>query len=421
MLEDGLFDRMSQRNCERLRWKRESGAVRVLCAQPDGDWDQASTIFREVELAPVTLAFARGGHERLDFVWRAETGMRLVCAVHSTELGPGSGGLRRHDLVVPERELVRDALNLSRAMTCKQAAAGIKRGGSKLCLQSPGVPEYGRDRYLSVLAEEIDLSGTLTGPDTGLPPSVFEALAVRSPNVTCCGSGVQAASHGVRAAIGATAAALGGPLSELHLGLQGLGALGLPLARKLITEVSKLSVTDTNHHRIDLLTSSLNPDERERLQIVPPYQIGELALDIFVPCALGALITEERIPKLRVRAICGGANNILAADSLSEELTLARWLLEAGILFVPDWLSSAGAAIHAATQLVEGVNFDESHARAKVLRHCGGTVDQILSEARQTAHAPLEIAVRELLLPRGLRCAREALGSARTSEAGPAR
>ncbi|MSR75197.1 MAG: hypothetical protein EXS14_06995 [Planctomycetes bacterium] len=424
MLEDGLFDKMSQRNCERLRWKSEGGALRVLCAQPDGDWDQATTVFRDEELAPTSLAFSRGGHERLDFVWRAETGLRLICAVHSTELGPGAGGLRRHELVIPEREVIRDSLNLSRAMTCKHAAAGIKRGGSKLVLHSPGVPEYGRDRFLSVLAEEIDLSGTVTGPDTGLPPSVFEALAVRSPNVTGCGSSAHAAATGVRAAIGAVAASLGAPLAELHVGVQGLGTLGLPLARKLVTEVGTLSVTDTDHRRIDLLTSMLNTDERDRVQIVPPYQLGELAMDIFAPCALGALITPQRIPSLRMRAICGGANNILAADSLGEELELAGMLLQAGIVFIPDWLSSAGGTIHASTQWAEGLAFDEGHARARIQRHCGATVDRILGESRQTAHAPLEIAVRELLLPRNLRCALEALEALeapRTSKPGTPR
>ena len=72
----------------------------------------------------------------------------------------------------------------------------------------------------------------------------------------------------------------------------------------------------------------------------------------------------------------------------------------------------------ASTQWAEGLAFDEGHASARIQRHCAATVDRILGESRQTAHALLEIAVRELLLPRNLRCALEA---PRTSKPGTPR
>jgi len=406
MLVDGLLDLMAQRHCERVRLRCTDGVMKVLAATPEGDWMNALGLFTEQELQPLLRAFEQGGHERLDFVHREELGLRLIVAVHSTELGPAAGGLRRHDLVTPEREIVRDALQLSRAMTYKHAASGIARGGSKLILHSPGVPEYGRDRFLGALAEEIDLSGTATGPDMGLPPSVFEALAARSRNVSCCGALSSAAAYGVHAAIGAVAAALGQPLSELHVAVQGLGTLGQPLARQLAGEVARLTVTDVDHRRIDQLLDSLREEERARVQVVAPYQIVEHTSDILSPAAMGGIITQDRIAKLRCRAICGGANNVLAAGSLRDELQIARALNAAGILFVPDWIASAGGAIHAAVREKEGASFDERHARARIQRTCGTELDRLLGEARRSAHAPFELAVRGLLLPRALRSLR---------------
>lgn len=407
MLEDGLLDLMARRHCERVRFRRTDGPVKLLAATPEGGWAEALGLFMTEELLPLVRAFEQGGHERLDFVHREELGLRLIVAVHSTELGPPAGGLRRHELVTPEREVVRDALHLSRAMTLKHAASGIPRGGSKIVLHSPGVPEYGRDRFLGALAEEIDLSGTATGPDMGLPPSVFEALSARSRNVTCCGALTSAAAFGVHAAISAVAASLSQPLTELHVAVQGLGTLGQPLAHQLAREVAKLSVTDVDHRRIDQLLDSLNEDERARVQVVAPYQIVELGADVLSPAAMGGIITAARIPKLRCRAICGGANNILAAENLREELELARALNAAGILFVPDWIASAGGAIHAAVREKEGPEFDERHARARIQRTCGTELDRLLGEARRSAHAPFEMALRDLILPRGLREARQ--------------
>ena len=401
MVQTRLFDGMRDAGVERLRFKRTAEGFRMLAARKDGSWEPASSLLPDLtgDMDAVLALFRIGGHERLDLVYRDEVGMRFLCAVHSTEQGPGAGGLRRHELSDPEIEVIQDLLNLARAMTYKNKAAGLGRGGSKLCVHNPGIPDYAREQWLTCLAEEVDFSGTVTGPDTGYESSVYRELAERSFNVSGVRDGgtARSAAVGVIEALRATSAALGRPVGETRFAVQGLGRLGAHVAEELAGAGASLVVTDKDHRRIDALVSSLTPETRERVQVCAPYQILGTEADVLVPCAVGGVIHGGIIRDLNVRAICGGANNQLQARSLDEELDLARDLMGGGILFVPDWLASAGGAIHGVMELTEGETFDVRHALARIHRVCGWMVDEVLGEARATGHAPLEIAVSRYL------------------------
>jgi glutamate dehydrogenase/leucine dehydrogenase len=399
-----FFDAMRDAGVERLRFRRTpEGSIRIVAALRDGAWEEERARLPGAESASawVTERMLRGGHERLDLVFREEVGLRFLCAVHSTHLGPGAGGLRRTDLVVPEIEVIGGLLNLARAMTYKNAAAGSGRGGSKLGVHNPGIPEYERSAWIECLAEEIELSGTITGPDTGYPADVYRDLAERSDAVTGVTGGgtAEAAAHGVYLAVRATAAALGISLAEATLAVQGLGSLGLDLARRLVADGARLTVTDRDHRRIDALLAGLEADRRSRVSVVAPYQILDVGCDVLVPCATGGVVSQETLPRLRARALCGGANNQLEASCLEDEISLARALQARSILFVPDWLASAGGAIHGIAEWRAGPDFDPRQARARIRRLCGWGVDEILERAKRTGTPPLEVAIERFLLP----------------------
>jgi len=397
----GILDAMRDTGVERVRFKGNGSEIRILAAPKNGAWEPANDLLGDAWplLDAIEARFRKGGHERLDIVFREEIGLRFLCAVHSTGAGPGAGGLRRHDLVVPEIEVIQDVLNLSRAMTYKNLAAEVGRGGSKLCLHNPPLPPYDRDLWLDALIEEIDLSGTITGPDVGLSASDMLDLAARTDNVAgVLGGGTSVSTaFGVMEAIRATAAALGAPLKELHLTVQGLGTVGLPVAEFLAKEGSKLTVTDQDHRRIDVLLSALTPDERRRVGVVAPYQALDVDADLLIPCAVGGLLTSEITDGIHYRAICGGANNQLRGDSLHEEIAVARALHAAGVLFVPDWIASAGGTIHGTMESVQGENFDPRKARARIRRVCGWMVDELLEQAKRTGRIPLELAIERWL------------------------
>lgn len=401
----GLMDALKTAGVERLRLRLESGQLRTLASAPDGSWAPAEGLLPGAEalLAELSRRFLLGGHERLDLVHREPVGLRFFCAVHSTARGPGAGGLRRSDPVTSEIEVIQDVLNLSRAMTYKNAVAKTGKGGSKLAIHNPPIPPYDREAWLTALAEEIDLSGTITGPDVGLTLQDLQDLQELSSNVTGLRGGGTAvsAAFGVHESLQACAAALGQPLNETHVAIHGMGNLGTALGETLAKNGATLTITDRDHRRLDGFLSSILPEDRKRCTVVAPYQILEVKADILVPCAVGGLIDESHARSLAVKAICGGANNQLAADSLEGEVHIARLLHDHGVIYVPDWMASAGGTIHGTMEAALREGFDQKKAQARIRRICRWLVDEILEESKRTGRMPLELAVERFLAVQG--------------------
>ncbi len=93
----------------------------------------------------------------------------------------------------------------------------------------------------------------------------------------------------------------------------------------------------------------------------------------------------------------------LAARELNEKRGVAQWLdpkapmlarilHDAGVLYVPDWMVSAGGAIHGVMEFLGGEEFEPKRALARIHRVCGWQVDEILSESRLRGHPPFELA-----------------------------
>src|SRR5215469_4843307 len=70
------------------------------------------------------------GHEQIVFVRDEKVGLNAIIAIHNTNLGPALGGSRFWNYS-SEEEAFFDVLRLSKGMTLKSAAAGLKLGGGK--------------------------------------------------------------------------------------------------------------------------------------------------------------------------------------------------------------------------------------------------------------------------------------------------
>lgn len=396
-----VFDALLQFQVERVRFKSSPSGLRILAARRDGAWENALALIPEAEadLTEIADAFRLQGHERLDLVFREEIGLRFLCAVHSTARGPGAGGLRRRDLVVPEKDIIGEALNLSRAMTYKNAFAGVPHGGSKLLIHGSPIPDYDRSKWIEIIAEEIEISGTVTGPDTGLPRGVYVDLAALSSQISGVrGGGTgESAAFGVYSALQAAGASWGNPLSESKVVVQGLGAVGTPLSTALVKAGAKLVVTDLDHRKIDVFLSGLSQDERRQVGVVAPYQILDVECDALSPNATSGVITPQNVRKLKCRAVCGAANNQLHAQTLDGELRLAQELRDAGVIYVPDWMASVGGTVHGTMELEAKDDFDLKKCHARIRRLCGWQIDEVLEQAKRSGRTPLEIATERFL------------------------
>lgn len=316
----------------------------------------------------------------------------IVIAIHSSRLGPATGGTRLQsypDLTAA----VADALRLAEGMTLKYAVAGFPRGGGKavIAVESPLAPaaRAGLLRRYGALIQS--LHGLFaTGPDLGTSSADMDVIAEtgapyvfsRTPARGGAGGSGPATALGVLSAIEATCRWLFGDatLQGRHVLVQGAGSAGAPLIDLLLEAGATVSVSDVDPDRVRRCR-----DERG-LRVVPPGEVYDTPCDIFAPCALGGVLDEHTIPRLQARAVVGAANNQLASPADAERLR-AR-----GILYAPDYAVNIGGAM--AITGIEAMGWSVEQAAAEV-RRVGATLTRIFELARDEGITP-DAAARRL-------------------------
>jgi leucine dehydrogenase len=297
---------------------------------------------------------AEMGHERVLLCSNPEVGLRAIIAVHSTVLGPGLGGVRMWPFKSDE-EAFTDALRLSRGMTYKAAAAGLNLGGGKAVILGDPKKDKSEALFRSFGRFIESLHGLyITAEDVGTDMEDMELIQTETRWVT----GVSAALGGSGDPSSVTAygvvqgmkAALreksGEPsLEGKSVAIQGLGSVGIHLARYLREEGSHIVGCDIDAEQVERAASEFG------VEIVPPAEILEVDCDILAPCALGAVLNEESIPKLRCGIVAGAANN-----QLDDEKRDGRELHGSGILYAPDFVINAGGLINVYNELGGGYN-----------------------------------------------------------------
>jgi leucine dehydrogenase len=118
---------------------------------------------------------------------------------------------------------------------------------------------------------------------------------------------------------------------------------------------------------------------------IAPGRELRVAADVFAPCALGGVLTNETVAELQAPLIAGAANNQLADDGVADLLS-AR-----GVLWAPDFVANAGGIINIAVEL-EAAGYDPARARARV-RGIGDTLRHIYDDAAAIGATPLTAAM----------------------------
>jgi leucine dehydrogenase len=166
--------------------------------------------------------------------------------------------------------------------------------------------------------------------------------------------------------------------------IQGVGHVGYYLCENLAGEGAKLVVTDISEDKVERVIEDFGAEA------VKPDEIYEVDAQIFAPCALGAIVNSETIPKLRADIIAGAANNQLATD---ED---ANGLQERGILYAPDYVINAGGLINVYSELADWTT-DRSKRKAGEIYQTLLEVFQLAREEKlTTAEAADRIAQRRI-------------------------
>ena len=322
----------------------------------------------------------------------------FVC-VHSTVLGPGAGGTRLK-VYAEARDALQDGLRLSSAMTSKNAMAGLPLGGGKAVLAVPEIPtgERRRDMFLRYGELVESLHGTYrTACDMNTSSVDMDVVGERSSFVfarteAAGGSGTSAPATAVGVFTGLRAAvahAFGtDDLAGRTVAVQGVGAVGEPLARQLADHGARLVLTDVEDVRAKELAQALNAET------AGTEEIYDAECDVFAPCATGGVLSAETIPRLRCRVVAGAANNQLAEPGDADRLA------ERGILYAPDYVVNAGGIIHLASLEMLG---EDLAARDERLRGIGDTLTEVfaLAERRGISTAAAADAIVEERLAAG--------------------
>jgi leucine dehydrogenase len=274
------------------------------------------------------------------------TGATIIIAVHSTRLGAAAGGTRVKTYPTIE-DAIYDAQRLAEGMTFKFAAAGMARGGGKAVIAVPlGLDAAARDDLLRRYGALIHQLGGLfaCGADVGTSARDMDVIAEtgapyvfgRTPERGGSGDPSPATAIGVLSGLKVTCARLFGSdaLAGRRVVVQGAGKVGYPLMRLLHDEGAELTCGDVDAAAVERARAELGAT------VVAPDAVYDVECDIFSPCALGAILNSETIPRLRCRAVVGSANNQLA---IPEDVDRLR---ERDILYAPDFVVNSGGAIY---------------------------------------------------------------------------
>jgi len=282
-------------------------------------------------------------HELVVFGHDAASGLRAIIAIHSTALGPAAGGCRMWPYA-STAEAVADVLRLSRGMSYKNALAGLKFGGGKAAII--GDARKGKTPELfEAFGRFVDSLGGryVTAEDVGTTTHDMTQVARGTRYVAGLGAapGEAGGDPGPKTALGvflglkaAVKFRLGrADLTDVSVAVQGAGGVGYHLCGMLAAEGARLSVADVRPVALQRVCDEF------KARAVAVEEVLFEDVDVLSPCALGAVLSAQSIPRLRARVIAGAANNQLAQGQDGAALPAA------GILYAPDYVINAGGII----------------------------------------------------------------------------
>lgn len=345
--EVGLFDALRDASATRLSIHARDGEFRAVASRDDGPWEPVSLVLADSSSevwGRVLDAVEASGCESLDLVHIPHVGVQMVMVRHRRDRGRSLGLLRRVEFATREFDVVATSLQLARVATHALATSGGAASGCHVTLYGPAPSAPVRDAYAGAVVEELTLADMILVPDSGIDLQLAAALGLAGSSILGAdGLALHAAVLGTHESIHAMDAALGLTPSESTVGLVGLGAIGMPLARKLVADGRTLAVSDRDLRRLDALMEAVPPESRSKVTTVAPYQAAEIACDVLVlACPAGSLAWED-VVKLRCRGLVGPCEAPVIAIAAQDESNYFDALHERGILAAPMGFATAGA------------------------------------------------------------------------------
>ena len=302
----------------------------------------------------------------LTFDHRAVTGgeaarfMRAVVAIDNTACGVAIGGVRMAPDVTTE-----ECFRLARAMTWKNAAAGLPHGGAKsVIFGDQRLPADRKEQLIRAFADAIrDIADYVPGPDMGTDERCMGWIkdeTGRAVGLPTAVGGIPldeigATGFGLAAAIDVARGFIGLELAGARVVVQGFGAVGKHAARFLAEKGAMLvGASDTggtllDPHGLDVAALIALKDAGRPLREHPRGEkrdldaVLDIPCDIWIPAARPDVVRADNVGRLRTRLMAQGAN---IPCSIEAEQVLHR----NGVLLIPDFIANAGGVICASIE-----------------------------------------------------------------------
>lgn len=295
-------------------------------------------------------------HEQVVYFHDKESGLKGITAIHDTTLGPALGGTRLWNYK-DEDEALLDVIRLSRGMTYKAAGAGLNLGGGKTVLigDVKQIKSKSSEAYFRALGRFVQsLNGRyITAEDVNTSTQDMTYIAMETDHVTGLmgksGNPSPITSLGVFYGIRAGLQHVYGSdtIDGRTFAVQGANQTGYYVIKYLLGDnakgdkAKKVYVTRLNQEKLKKLK-----EEFPEIELCSMDDIYGLDVDVFVPCALGGVLNDDTIPKLKCKVVAGSANNLL------KEERHGKVLKDKGILYAPDFIINAGGLINVYHELL---------------------------------------------------------------------
>ena len=341
------------------------------------------------------------GPTKIIHLYEPSVGLKGILVVDNVATGPSIGGLR----MAPDVS-VDECFRLARAMTLKNAAAGLPHGGGKMVIYGdPKMPIAQKQQIIRAAASSLrNEESYIFGPDMGTNE---ECMAwVRDENARSVGlprelggiplDEIGATGWGVKHAAEVALECLDFELENAKLVIQGFGSVGKHAARFLQQQGAKIiAVNDScgtifNAEGLDIDALC---DLKKQGKSVCDFSGGkalerdaiiDIECDIWIPAARPDVINEQNVERLKTRLVVQGANIAITENA-------EKRLYEKGVVCVPDFISNAGGVICAA---MEYQGSTEQIAMATIAEKVSNNTRTVLALSKEHKIIPRAAAIQ---------------------------
>ncbi|WP_028580632.1 Glu/Leu/Phe/Val family dehydrogenase [Desulfogranum japonicum] len=336
------------------------------------------------------------GPAKIISIHEPRANLRGILVIDNVAVGPSIGGLR-----MAEDVSVNECARLARAMTLKNAAAGLPHGGGKSVIYGdPAMERTEKENIIRCFAHALrNEHDYIFGPDMGTNEETMAWIQDQIGRAV----GLPAAIGGIPLdEIGATGWGLvnaietaqkycGITLTGARVVVQGFGAVGRHAARFLTERGAVLIGASDSRGSVyapeglDVKALIAHKDSGGTVKDFPEGEKGssetviDIPCDIWIPAARPDVLHKDNIHRLQCKLVAQGANIPLTLEA-------EKYLHNKGILSIPDFIANAGGVICAAMEY-QGQTQDAA-------------MQTIAKKIQQNTNAVLEIVQRENLTPR---------------------